>query len=100
MLFNLPNELINIILSYVERPKHTKIMKYLIEECYEEDYDPYFAEYYCDNFCFEYSFYEWYYLYRWNYKLGGKISHKKNICKYKHTPNVLVIGRDRIFKIQ
>ena len=27
----LPNDLINIILSYVERPKHAKIMKYFIK---------------------------------------------------------------------
>jgi hypothetical protein len=39
----LPNELINIILSFVERPQHSKIIKYVID-CYEEDYDPYTAE--------------------------------------------------------
>lgn len=91
----LPNEIINIILSYMERPKHSKLIKYLISDCYEEDYDPYTAEYFYDNFCFEYSFYEWYYLYRWNGKLGGKISRKKNIYKYKHTPEILTIGIDR-----
>ena len=37
----LPKELINIILSFVERPQHSKMIKYIIEDCYEEDYDPY-----------------------------------------------------------
>jgi hypothetical protein len=97
MLFNLPNEIINIILSYVERPKHAKIIKYLIEECYEEDYDPFWSETWRDNYSFEYYFYEWYYLYRYQFKLGGVRNNKKNIYKYKYTPNNLLIGNDRLF---
>jgi hypothetical protein len=87
----LPNELINLILSFVERPQHSKLMKYIIEDCYEEDYDPYTAEYYNDNFSFEYTFVEWYFLYRKNRIYKGK----KN-PKYKHTPSKLLIGIDVI----
>ena len=93
----LSNEIINIILSYVVRPYHRKIIKYLIEECYEEDYNPYLAENYKDNYCFEYSFYEWYYLYRKQFNLGGSRNNKKNIYKYKHTPKLLIVGIDRIY---
>ena len=48
----------HIILSFVERPQHSKIIKYVIKDCYEEDYYPYTAEYYSDNYCFEYTFIE------------------------------------------
>jgi hypothetical protein len=95
----IPNEILNIIFSYVERPKHSKIMKYLIEDCYEEDYNPFFAETWRDNYCFEYSFAEWYYLYRIHSRLGGipsRFKIKKNIYKYKHTPNILLIGSDKL----
>lgn len=57
----LQNEIINIILSFVERPQHLKIIKYVIEDCYKEDYDPYTAEYWYDNYCFEYILVEWYF---------------------------------------
>ena len=56
----LPNEILDIIFSYVERPKHSKMIKYLVEYGYEEDYNPYTAENWRDNYCFQYSFYEWY----------------------------------------
>jgi hypothetical protein len=92
----LPNEIINKILSYVERPKHVKIIKYLIEDCYEEDYDPFWSENYSDNYCFEYSFCEWYYLYRYQFKLGGLLTHKKYNYKYKHAPKILLIGSNKI----
>ncbi len=95
----LPNEILNIIFSYVERPKHAKMMKYLIEDCYEEDYNPYTAEIWLDNYCFEYSFYEWYYLYRIQARLGGTLKrHKitKNIYKYKYTPEILLVGHDKL----
>ena len=95
----IPNEILNIIFSYVERPKHAKMMKYLIEDCYEEDYNPYIAESWRDNFCFHYSFTQWYYLYRIQSRLGGiNIKRKiiKNIYKYKHTPEILLVGIDRL----
>ena len=85
----LPNELIDLILSYVERPQHAKIIKYVIEDCYEEDYDPYTAEYWYDNFCFEYTFVEWYFLYRKN-----RIYKREKNPKYKHTPKIILIGND------
>ncbi len=102
----LPNELINIIFSYVERPKHEKIMKYLIEDCYQNDYNPYTSENWSDNYCFEYSFVEWYSLYRLQCKLGGIQMRymKKNLnlwkfIKYKHTPVILKVGVDKMIFI-
>jgi len=87
----LPNEIVNIILSYVKRPQSAKMIKYLIEECYEEDYNPYTAECYSDNYCYKYSFQAWYFLYRYHYKLGGKKGKK-----FKYTPEILLIGSERI----
>jgi hypothetical protein len=94
-MIHLPNEIVNKIISYLERPKHVKIMKYLIEDCYEEDYNPYTAEYCSDNYCYEYSFQEWYYLYRYHFKLGGK---KRKFYKkeFKYTPEILLIGSERL----
>ena len=51
----LPNEIINKIFSFLERPATNKIMNYVIEDCYKEDYCPYTAEYWYDNFYFHYS---------------------------------------------
>jgi len=79
----LPMELINKIMSFVERPKCVKIMKYVINDGYKEDYDRYTAEDYYDNYCFQYTFSEWYFLYRKN--------EKKN-SKYKHTPKIILVG--------
>jgi hypothetical protein len=56
----IPNELINLILSYVERPVHYKILEYVIEKCYKEDYHPYDKDFYYDM----YSFNEWYFINR------------------------------------
>jgi hypothetical protein len=111
----LPNEILNIIFSYVERPKHAKMIKYLIEDCYEEDYNPYTAEKWYDNYCFEYSFYEWYYLYRRQQKLGGfsniwyflnrivkiktetnNIEYKVEKNTYKHTPKIVLVGHYKL----
>lgn len=83
----LPQDIINTIISFVERPQTNKIIKYVIKECYEEDYDPYYAETLYDNYCFEYSFKEWYFLYR---KLWVTNLYKHN--SYKHTPYPLYIG--------
>lgn len=91
----LPDEIINIILSYVERPKTAKLIKYLIEECYYEDYNPYVAEHYGDNYCFNYSFQEWYFLYRYHFKLGGKKG-KIYSKKFNYTPEILLIGSERV----
>jgi len=88
----LPNELLNIIFGFVERPKHSKIMKYVIEDCYEEDYNPYTAEDYFDNFCFEYTFVEWYFSYRKNH-----INKRVKNPKYKHTPEIILVGIDRLY---
>ena len=88
----LPDEIINIIFSFVPRQLINKIMKYVIEDCYEEDYDPYDydAEYWYNNFCFEYSFIEWYFLYRKNY-----IYKRKRNVKYKHMPSIILVGYDK-----
>lgn len=79
----LPNEIVNIILSYVERPKHAKIIKYLIQKGYKSDFNP--DEWVCwcyDQFYrFQYSFYEWYFLYRKKYVFGRN-----------HTPTKLIVG--------
>jgi len=91
----LPNEIVNKIISYVKRPKHAKMMKYLIEDCYEEDYDPYTAENWLDNYYFHYSFQEWYYLYRYHFKLGGK-RRKFYKKEFKYTPEILLIGHERL----
>ncbi len=95
-----PNEILNIIFSYTERPKQAKKMKYLIEDCYKNDYNPYIAENWYDNYCFEYTFYEWYFLlYRIQARLGGALKRhkiKKNIYKYKHTPEIILVGHDKL----
>ena len=79
----LPMELINKIMSFVERHKCVKIMKYVINDCYKEDYDRYTAEDYYDNYCFQYTFSEWYFLYRKKEKINSK---------YKHTPKIILVG--------
>lgn len=100
----LPNEIVNIIISYVERPSHSKWIHYLIEDCYKKDYNPYTAENWSDYYCFEYTFYEWYFLYRLQCKLGGmqfNSPYNKSKCitvwdkKYKHTPSLLKVGIDK-----
>ena len=76
-----------------------KIIKYLIEAYYEEHYNPYTAENWQYNYCFQYSFTEWYYLYRLQARLGGTLKVyelAKNIYKYKHTPEILLIGHDKL----
>ena len=91
----LPNEIINIILSFVERPQHSKIIKYVIEDCYKEDYDPYTAEYWYDNYCFEYIFVEWYFLYRKNH-----IYYRVKNPKYTHTPEIILVGGNKFLNNQ
>ena len=87
----LPNEIINLILSFIERPLTNKIIKYVIEDCYEEDFCPYTAENWHDNYCFEYSFKEWYFLYRKNH-----IYKRKKNTKYKHMPSIIPVGFNKI----
>jgi len=94
-----PNEILNIIFSYVERPKHANMILNVIKNGYKEDYNPFTAEQFTDNYCFQYHFSEWYYLYRIQTKLGGintKHNIKKNNQLYKHTPNLLLIGINKI----
>jgi hypothetical protein len=91
MPIQLPNEILNLIFSFIQRPLTNKIMKYVIEDCYEEDYDPYTAEYWYENYCFEYSFKEWYFLYRKNY-----IYKRKKNAKYKHMLSIIPVGADKI----
>jgi len=55
----IPPEILNIIISFVERPPTNKLMKYVINDCYKEDYDPYYAKTWFDNYCFNYTFIEW-----------------------------------------
>jgi hypothetical protein len=88
-MVKLPNEIINLIVSFIERPATNKIMKYVIEDCYKEDYCHYTAEHWYDNFCFHYSFNEWYFLYR-KYHINNKKS------KYKHMPSIILVGYDKI----
>ena len=90
-MVNLPNEIINRILSFVERPATNKIMNYVIEDCYKEDYCPHTAENWYDNYCYEYTFIEWYFLYRKYYIYNGN----KN-AKYKHMPSIILIGYNKI----
>jgi hypothetical protein len=54
MKMQLPNEIINVILSYMERPFHNKIMEKLIDD-YENDYNPLYAEDWYDNYCFTFT---------------------------------------------
>jgi hypothetical protein len=85
----LPNEILNIIFSFVPRPQTNKLMKYIIEECYEEDYDPYsnYEDIY-DDYRSHYTFKEWYFLYRkWWIVKGNKM--------YKHTPYPTHVGTDK-----
>jgi hypothetical protein len=84
----LPNEIINIIFSFVERPQTNKLMKYIIEDCYEEDYDPYYSETIYDDYRYHYTFKEWYFLYRKMWILK-----EKNI--YKKTPYPTFTGTDK-----
>lgn len=86
----LPQEILNIIFSFVERPKTNKLLKYLIYDCYKEDYDPYYTETIYDDYHFNYSFFEWYFLYRKHWVID-KI--KK---KYKHTPYPTYTGMDKL----
>lgn len=90
-MVNFPNEIINLIFSFVERPATNKLMNYVIEDCYKEDYCPHTAEDWYDNFCFQYSFKEWYFLYR-KYCV---YNNNKN-TKYKHTPQIILVGSMRI----
>lgn len=91
-MVNLPNELINIIFSYCQRPPSYNLIEYIIRECYMLDYDPIWCESWRGNYSFEYSFNEWYFLYRKQMKYIYKL--KKN--KYYHTPHILIIGCDRL----
>jgi hypothetical protein len=88
---NLPNGIINLIISFIERPATNKIMNYVIEDCYKEDYCPHTAEYWYDNFCFHYSFKEWYFLYR-----KCCVYNKNKNAKYKHMPQIIFVGNMRI----
>jgi hypothetical protein len=63
MKIHLPNEIINIILSYKERPLHYKIMKELIDkhnefinQYYNEFINQYFIKY---KYWIRYSFKSW-----------------------------------------
>jgi hypothetical protein len=58
-MFNLPNEILNIIFSYVERPQTNKIMKYIIEKGFKEDGNP-DCQTHIDNNK-NYTFYNWYF---------------------------------------
>jgi len=57
----LPNEIINIILSYRNRHPINIIINYLINDCYMKDFDPYYS-YYNEYYFHTYSFFEWYFL--------------------------------------
>lgn len=84
----LPNEILNIVFSFVPRSLTNKLIKYVIKDCYEEDYDPYYSETIYDDYRYYYTFKEWYFLYR---KLF--ILKRKNI--YRHTPYPTFVGTDK-----
>ena len=58
----LPNEIINLILSFIGPTKSGKMIKYLIDHKYDRNYNPSYFNYYSNIFIFNYSFYEWYFL--------------------------------------
>jgi hypothetical protein len=94
---NLPNEIINIIMHFVEKPKHTELIHTIVKNYYELDYDPFWFETSLSTYSFEYSFKEWYFLYRNQMKYLHKQKYrqcKKN--KYMHTPRELIIGADKL----
>lgn len=91
-MVHLPNEIVNIIISFMHRPSHVKIVNTLITDYYENDYDPSWLEIWRGNYAFEYSFQEWYFMYRKQMKYLFK---QKN--KYYHTPAKLIIGNERLY---
>lgn len=95
----LPDEIQNIIYSFVERPQTNKIFKYLIYGCYKEDYDPYYYEYADDMYYYTYSFQQWYFKYRIYHQkfMNGVFNNCSNPDKYYHTPFKLSIGHDKLF---
>lgn len=60
-MVQLPNEIINLILSYREKNPTCKILNELINDNYKIDYNPYFSTD-SDLYHFSYSFYEWYFM--------------------------------------
>ncbi len=86
-----PPEIINIILSFIERPLTNKLIKYLIKECYKKDYNPYYFTSFLDDYRYQYSFTEWYFLYRKWWVL-------KNKQTYQHTPYPTYVGTDKKYK--
>jgi hypothetical protein len=89
---NIPNEIINIIFSYIGIHPISKIMNYYIYDSYYNDFNPYFIKDISNYYCFNYTFKEWYF---------DIIRHKCNFSiiknkKYKHTNNPLLIGYYKI----
>lgn len=98
---SLPNEIINIIMSYIQKPNHCKLLNTMICDYYEKDYDPFWFETWRGNYAFEYSFQEWYFMYRnqMKYLFKQKIFKQeifKQKNKYYHTPAQLIIGDERL----
>jgi len=82
---NLPNELINIILSFRELNKIGILINNTIHNSYEKDYNPYFLDYYPANYSYHYSFYEWYFM------IIRKRYNKHGSRKYQTTPKMIPI---------
>jgi hypothetical protein len=88
---NIPNELVNVILSYREKHPISFIINNLINNCYKKDYNPYYAKFNTDNYCNYYTFKEWY------FKLVRNKYNKHTIRKYYLTPLNLPIGSERFY---
>jgi len=72
-MVQLPNEIINLILSFREKDPISIILNELINDNYKLDYNPYFSKS-TDCYSFTYSFYEWYFsIIRPNYNRNSEL---------------------------
>jgi hypothetical protein len=72
-MVQLPNEIINLILSFREEHPISIILNELINDNYKIDYNPYFSTS-SDCYYLSYSFYEWYFtIIRPNYNRNSEL---------------------------
>lgn len=95
-MVQLPNEILNIIFSFVERPQTNKIMKHIIEKGFLEDANPSCKLYIDDS---KFTFYNWYSMFIL-YQKSIKKSNKKSYCKqnYTHFPKVVDLGYSQFYR--